>query len=155
MTTDAGFVADELLRLRRAVESTTDLITFHARGGRVLFANRTARELIGVGPDEPLPKLELDEFFVTTPETLAEMRQAIIDDGRWAGELDVRGRDLRMPASVVVSGHRDSNGRYEYFSALARDISEQRANEAARRRSETVLRAVVQSSPLPIFALDS
>ena len=146
---------DELLRLRRAVESTTDLITFHARGGRMLFANRAARELIGVGPDDPLPQLEMDEFFETTTEQLAEMREAIIDGGRWAGELLVRGRDLRLPASVVVTGHRDASGRYEYFSAIARDISDQRANEAARRRSETALRAVVQSSPLPIFALDA
>jgi diguanylate cyclase (GGDEF)-like protein/PAS domain S-box-containing protein len=154
-TTEARFAADELLRLRRAVESTTDLITFHARGGRVLFANRAARELIGIGPDDALPRLEIDEFFETTPEQLAEMRRGIIEHGRWAGELYVRGRDLRIPASVVVSGHRDANGRYEYFSALARDISEQRANEAARLRSETALRAVVQSSPLPIFALDA
>ena len=153
-TAGAESAAAELVRLRRAVESTTDLITFHARGGRVLFANRAARDLIGVDPSEPLPRLEIDEFFVTTPEQLAEMRQAIIDDGRWAGELFVRGRDLRLPASVVVNGHRDDNGRYEYFSAISRDISDQRANEAARRRSETALRAVVQSSPLPIFALD-
>ena len=154
MTTES-LAADELLRLRRAVESTTDLITFHARGGRLLFANRAARELIGLGPDELLPRLEIDEFFGATPEELAEMRQAIIREGRWSGELFVRGRDHRVPVSVVVSGHRDANGRYEYFSALARDISEQRANEAARRRSETVLRAIVQSSPLPIFALDA
>ena len=83
------------------------------------------------------------------------MRQAIIDHGRWAGELEIRGRDRRIAASVVVSGHRDANGRYEYFSALSRDISDQRAAEAARRRSETALRAIVQSSPLPIFALDA
>ncbi len=152
---DARVAADELLRLRRAVESTTDLITFHARGGRVLFANRAARELIGISPDDPLPGLEMNEFFETTAEQLAEMRQAIIDEGRWAGELFVQGRDRRVPASVVVSGHRDANGRYEYFSALSRDISDQRAHEAARRRSETALRAVVQSSPLSIFALDA
>ncbi len=152
---DAAFAADELVRLRRAVESTTDLITFHARGGRVLFANRAARELIGVDPAEPLPKLEIDEFFETTAEQLAEMRQAIMEHGAWSGELFVRGRDLRLPASVVVSGHRDANGRYEYFSAISRDISDQRANEAARQRSETALRAIVQSSPLPIFALDA
>ena len=65
------------------------------------------------------------------------MRQAIIDDGRWAGELDVRGVERRIPASVVViTGHRDADGRYEYFSALARDITERRTVEAARRRSE-------------------
>src|SRR6476660_4758476 len=101
MTTES-LAADELLRLRRAVESTTDLITFHARGGRLLFANRAARALIGLSPDEPLPRIEMDEFFVTTPEVLAEMRQAIVDQGRWAGELPVRAGDRRLPVSVVV-----------------------------------------------------
>ena len=121
----------------------------------MLFANRAARELIGIGPDEPLPRVEMNEFFDTTPEQLAEMRQSIIDHGRWSGELDVRGVDLRIPASVVVTGHRDASGRYEYFSALSRDITDRRATDAARRRSETALRAIVQSSPLPIFALDA
>ena len=84
----------------------------------MLFANRAARELLGIGPDDPLPRVEMHDFFDTTPELLAEMRQSIIEYGRWSGELDVRGVDLRLPASVVVTGHRDASGRYEYFSAL-------------------------------------
>jgi len=97
----AGFAnADPSGAFRRAVESTTDLVTFHARGGRMLYANRAARELMGIGPDDPLPRVEMNEFFDTTPELLAEMRQSIIEIGRWSGELDVRGVDLRMPASL-------------------------------------------------------
>jgi diguanylate cyclase (GGDEF)-like protein/PAS domain S-box-containing protein len=147
-------IADENGAFRRVVESTTDFVTFHARGGRMLFANAAARELMRVAPDEPLPLVEMNEFFDTTPEVLAAMRQSIIDYGRWSGELDVRGFDLRIPASVVVTGHRDASGRYEYFSALSRDITDRRAIDAARRRSETALRSIVQSSPLPIFAVD-
>ena len=148
-------IADTNGAFRRAVESTTDLVTFHARGGRMLYANSAARELMGIGPADPLPHVEMNEFFDTTPEQLAEMRESIIEFGRWSGELDVRGFDLRMPASVVVSGHRDATGRYEYFSALSRDITDRRAIDAARRRSETALRSIVQSSPLPIFAVDT
>src|SRR5690348_5607591 len=153
---DAGReIADPSGAFRRAVESTTDLVTFHARGGGLLFANRAARELLGVGPDDPLPRLMLNDFFGVTPERLLEMRESIIEYGRWSGELDIHGADLRMPASVVVTGHRDATGRYEYFSALSRDISDRRAIDAARRRSETALRAIVQSSPLPICAVDA
>jgi diguanylate cyclase (GGDEF)-like protein/PAS domain S-box-containing protein len=147
-------ISDVNAAFRRAVESTTDLVTFHARGGRMLFANRAARELMGLGPDDPLPRVEMHDFFDTTPALLAEMRQSIMDHGRWAGELDVHGLDFRIPASVVVTGHRDASGRYEYFSALSRDITERRATDAARRRSEAALRSIVQSSPLPIFAVD-
>ena len=70
----------------------------------MLFANRAARDVIGIGPDDPLPRVDLYEFFDTTPEQLAEMRQSIIDHGRWSGELDLLGVDLRD--SGVGRGHR-------------------------------------------------
>jgi diguanylate cyclase (GGDEF)-like protein/PAS domain S-box-containing protein len=152
---DRNEIPDANSAFRRAVESTTDLVTFHARRGHILFANRAARHVIGVGPNDPLPRVDMNEFFDTTPAQLAEMQQSIIEDGRWSGELEVRGVDGRVPASVVVTGHRDPNGRYEYFSAVSRDITEHRANDAARRRSEAALRSIVQSSPLPIFAVDA
>ena len=84
------------------------------------------------------------------------MRQALETKGRWTGELEIIGPDgRRMPASVGVVAHRDEHGNIEYYSALSRDLSDQRSMTAARRRSETMLRAIVQSSPLAIFALDS
>ena len=80
-TADARFAAHEMLRLRRAVESTTDLITFHARGGRMLFANQSARELIGIGADEPLPRSACTSSSTMTPAQEAEMRESIIEHG--------------------------------------------------------------------------
>src|SRR4029079_12471640 len=94
-------------------------------------------------------------FFEATPEQIDEIRNALFADGRWSGELDVRGVERRVPASVVITGHRDADGRYEYFSAVARDITDRRATDAARRRSEDALRSIVQSSPLAIFAVDA
>src|ERR1700742_1684902 len=97
MSADSGIdIADAHGAFRRAVESTTDLVTFHARGGRVLYANCAARELIGIGPDDPLPRIEMNEFFATTPGLLEEMRAGIVEHGRWSGELDVCGADLRI-----------------------------------------------------------
>src|SRR5437016_6359300 len=147
-------LTDEIVRLRRAVEATTDFVTFHTRTGRVLFANGAARAAIGLAVGEPLPEVGIRDFFGATPEQVAEIRDALADYGRWSGELDVHGRDRTIPASVVITGHRDAEGQYEYFSALARDITEQRAVDAARRRSEGALRAIVQASPLAIFAVD-
>jgi diguanylate cyclase (GGDEF)-like protein/PAS domain S-box-containing protein len=147
-------LTDEIVRLRRAVEATTDFVTFHTRTGRVLFANGAARAAIGLAVGEPLPEAGIRDFFAATPEQVAEIRDALADYGRWSGELDVHGIGRTIPASVVITGHRDAEGRYEYFSALARDITEQRAVDGARRRSEGALRAIVQSSPLAIFAVD-
>ncbi len=148
-------LTDEIVRLRRAVEATTDFITFHSRTGRVLFANGAARAALGLAVGEPLPKVGIHDFFAASAEQIEEIRAAIFEYGRWSGELDVRGKDRGIPASVVITGHRDAEGRYEYFSALSRDITERRAVDAARRRSESALRAIVQSSPLAIFAVDA
>src|SRR5579862_373120 len=148
-------LTDEIVRLRRAVEATTDFVTFHTPRGRVVFANGAARGVLGLAVGEPLPQVGLNEFFAATPEQLEEIRTAIAEYGRWSGELDVRGVERIIPASVVITGHRDAEGRYEYFSALSRDITEGRAVDAARRRSEGALRAIVQSSPLAIFAVDA
>ena len=103
MTTES-LAADELLRLRRAVESTTDLDHVPRPWGRMLFANRAARELIGLGPDEPLPGSRSTSSSARRPSRSRRCAQAIIREGRWSGELFVRGRDRRVPASVVVSG---------------------------------------------------
>jgi PAS domain S-box-containing protein len=147
-------LTDEIVRLRRAVEATTDFVTFHTRTGRVLFANGAARAAIGLAVGEPFPEVGIHDFFAATPEQVAEIRDALADYGRWSGELDVNGVDRTIAASVVIIGHRDAEGRYEYFSALSRDITERRAVDAARRRSEGALRAIVQASPLAILAVD-
>jgi diguanylate cyclase (GGDEF)-like protein/PAS domain S-box-containing protein len=152
---DARFAAHELVRLRRAVESTTDFVTFHTRSGRVLFANAAARAAIGLEAEAPLPEVAIRDFFEATPEQVDQIREALAANDRWSGELDVRGVERRIPASVVITSHRDSGGRYEYFSAVARDISERRKTDAARRRSEDALRSIVQSSPLAIYAVDA
>ena len=60
---DSVGIADVNGAFRKVVESTTDLVTFHARGGRMLFANGAARELMGIGPDDALPRVEMNEFF--------------------------------------------------------------------------------------------
>src|SRR5262245_40362624 len=104
---DADSVASEVTRLRRAVDATTDFVTFHTRSGRMLFANRAAREMIGLGLDAPLPEVAIHDFFEARPEQVDEIRDALAAEGRWSGELDVRGVSGRVPASVVVTGHRN------------------------------------------------
>ncbi len=137
------------------MEATTDFVTFHTRSGRLLFANGAAREAIGLERDAPLPEAAIRDFFEATPEQVDEIRDALAAHGCWSGELELRGIERRVPASVVITGHRGADGRYEYFSALAHDITGRRRADAARRRSEDALRSIVQSSPLAIFVVDA
>src|SRR5690242_11196114 len=135
-TDDADANAVAARYAHHLIESTTDLVTVHSRSGRVLFANGAARAAIGLDPDEALPKVAIHDFFEASPEQIAEIRDALTASGRWSGELDVRGAQRKIPSAVEITGHRDAEGRYEYFAALSRDISDRRAVDAARRRSE-------------------
>jgi diguanylate cyclase (GGDEF)-like protein/PAS domain S-box-containing protein len=121
----------------------------------MFFANASARAFFEIGPDDPVPPLGPDEYLDVPQSSRESLDEALHSEGQWAGELvAVNAAGLRIPVDVVVVGHRDENGEIEYYSARSHDLSQRKSAEAARRRSETVLRAIVQSSPLAIFALD-
>jgi diguanylate cyclase (GGDEF)-like protein/PAS domain S-box-containing protein len=153
--TEERTVQRGLAMLSRAVESTPDLVSFHDRDGRMFFANAAAREFFGVGDDDPVPSLGPADYLDAPPETITELEAALTGKGHWSGELNaVNAAGRTLPVEVSVVGHHDEQGEIEYYSALSRDLTERHTVEAARRRSETALRAIVQSSPLAIFAFD-
>ncbi len=153
--TDERAAERGLLMLERAVESSPDMITFHDTDGRMFFANVAARDFFEIGPDGSVPLLGPTDYLDAAPETLAELEHALTTRAMWSGELTaVNGTGRHMPVEVSVVGHRDAAGELEYYSAVSRDLTERKQAESARQRSETVLRAIVQSSPLAIFAID-
>jgi diguanylate cyclase (GGDEF)-like protein/PAS domain S-box-containing protein len=149
--------ADVAARLAEfALEATSDLVSFHDPAGRPFYANAAAREFYGLAFDAPLPDVDLVDILDIDVAQLEELRHSLATSCRWHGELEVVGpNNQRMPVSVVVVSHRDVDGNVDYYAALSRDLSETRANESARRRTEAVLRAIVQSSPLAILAMDA
>ncbi|MDZ4825874.1 MAG: PAS domain S-box protein [Actinomycetota bacterium] len=146
--TDAFQAQQELLRLQRTVEATTDFVTFHGVDGGMFFANEAARAFFGVAAGEPVPPLGPEDFLDISDDEMQQVRDTMIDEGRWAGELDLRGAGGRvMPTSIVVVAHRNAEGDFEYFSALARDISERRAHEAQVTAGTAWFRSIVQNAP--------
>jgi diguanylate cyclase (GGDEF)-like protein/PAS domain S-box-containing protein len=131
------------------------MITFHESDGRMFFANVAAREFFGIGGRDSVPPLGPTDYLDAEPERLSELEAALATKAMWSGELTaVSSSGRRMPVEVSVVGHRDADGAVEYYSAVSRDLTERKRAESARQRSETVLRAIVQSSPLAIFAID-
>ena len=146
----------ELQMFARAVESARDLVTFHDADGRIFFGNAAAHDFFGVAPDDPLPPLVPPDYIDAPAEFFEEIASSLHTQHQWSGELVGKGaHGRRVPLSVGVIAHRDEAGEVEYFSSLARDLTEYKQADAARRRSEVVLRAIVQASPLAIYALDA
>src|SRR5262249_35803752 len=154
--TDDRAAQRDLQMLGRAVESSPDIVSFHDASGAMFFANSTAREFFGIPPNAPVPPLGPSDYIDAPSEVLEGIAHELLTTGHGAGELDAIGAGgRRLPLSVGVVAHHDENGVIEYFSSICRDLTEQRGQESARRRSEAILRAIVQSSPLAIFALDA
>lgn len=122
-------------RLISVLEATTDLVSITDPEGNILYVNQAGRRITGVG-DQPAANLRIAQFHPPWAYDLI-MHQGIpaaIRMGAWSGETALLGPDgAQIPASQVIIGHRDGEGRLAYLSTIIRDITE-------RKRVETELR---------------
>src|SRR5262249_7301979 len=121
----------------------------------MFFANAAARSFFGLAAGDPAPPLGPTDYLETSEDQLLDIEHTLGARNQWSGELTARNPEGKtIPVEVVVVAHRDDNGAIEYYRARARDRSEGRKSEDARRRRERVLRAFVEGPPLAIFAFD-
>ena len=115
-------------RLIRILEATPDFVAIADEDGRFLYANQAARDFAGVASDEEIRHVRVKDVLpMEGNESLSE----ILENEIWNGVLTLWKPDgSSVPASTVVINHRDDEGAIEYFSAVARDISERIAAEA-------------------------
>src|SRR3990170_2685022 len=111
-------------RLTAILEATTDFVAMGHADGRVEYCNRAARRMLGIVEREDISTIRIAD----TP--------AAIRDGIWSGETALLGRDGReIPVLQVIIAHRTAEGRIEFLSTIARDITERKRAEEARRQS--------------------
>ena len=112
-------VAEERARFAQVLENTSDLVAFASADGDLTFLNGAGRELLGTTDDESgqlFPKAALEE---------AE------NNGTWRGELEVTtDNGAGVPVSGVLQCHRSSDGGVTFFSAVMRDISREKQEQA-------------------------
>jgi hypothetical protein len=108
----------------------------------ITYLNPAARQVIGLGPDEPIVSRNFVE--IVTPATqrlFADVSvPAIKVHGVWVGETSIRmANGQEAPVSHMVIAHHDESGRIARCSGLMRNIS---ANVEARhelqRQTETL-----------------
>jgi|GEM_PF-530602 len=155
---DAARTAEEAqARLIAILEATTDYVGMTDRHGRVLHLNTAARHLLGV-PDHESLHLTIQQIFppgFVNVVVRKAMREAM-RRGHWSGEgmvLDKTGREL--PVSLVIVAQRGQTGTTDFFATIARDISAQKASEAALRESEDRFRSAFDKAPIGMGLVDS
>src|SRR5690242_8932629 len=116
----------------------------------------SARDVLGYEPDELVGQ---PASVLGSDMGIDQLRGQVDGIGNrpnevFAFETRARRRDggIRIIEGTVVNLLSDPAVRGSVVNA--RDITDRREAEVARRRSETALRSIVQSSPLAIFALD-
>jgi len=120
------------LCLQEVQEASTDFVSMANDAGQMIYMNRAGREMVGMGKDEDISSFKIFDFH---PEVEAKKFQdkvlPIVDrEGIWKGETLFLGGDGReVLASQIVQAHKTISGQIEYYSTIARDISEERSRQ--------------------------
>jgi diguanylate cyclase (GGDEF)-like protein/PAS domain S-box-containing protein len=117
-------------RLAAVLQTTTDPVCFTDASGRPIYLNGAGERLLGPGSDSAASLLPEDHLAIAR------------EQGAWAGETTlatIGGTDRTL--SQVILCHRGARGEVDFYSTIARDISDRKRLE--RRLSEEKERAEV------------
>jgi PAS domain S-box-containing protein len=130
---DAIEMSEERKRLFSILEATVDLVSIATPDGEIRYLNPAGRAMLGYGADESIAGMHVKD---TRPLWAAELLSNVAvpyaaETGCWIGETAFLSRDGReIPTSQAVLVHKNHLGKIDYFSTIARDISEQKRIEA-------------------------
>lgn len=127
-------------RLLEILEATTDFVAIMDNDGRLRYLNRAGRAILGLSESDDVSAKHLADCHPewATEHLLVEAFPIARRDGAWQGELAVKGADGReIAVSQVVLAHGGTDGAPEFFSSIARDISERKHFEEELKRQAT------------------
>ncbi len=123
------------IRLFSILENTTDLVATFQPDGRILYLNEAAQKLFGLGPAATDGDIAAHYPEWACAVHLHAALPAARRDGVWSGELavlDAAGHEV--PVSQILLAHHDAHGEIDFFSLVARDISENKRVAAQLER---------------------
>ena len=139
------------------LEATSDWVSIADRDQRLLYINAGGRRMVGIDLDEDIRGIRVGEFSPDWARELVLTKGMPIArrDGVWRGEGGRIHRDGRqIPVSQVIVAHTGSDGEIDFYATIARDMTSERAAEAALRASEERFRIAFQQAPVGMALSD-
>ncbi|MEY4015315.1 MAG: hypothetical protein RIS46_311 [Actinomycetota bacterium] len=133
-------LSDQLVGL---LDVSGDAVLVFDRVGELVFANDTARTLIGVidpgaGAGDVAARTFMQAVRDQLPRVLLDAAPPADSSHRWEGEIGFRSPDgIARTLSVVVQVVRDANGSVHHWATITRDITEERQSQAELARQAT------------------
>lgn len=128
----------EKRRFTALVQRTTDFVGIASLGGQLQYVNPAGLQLVGLGALGNALRLHVLDFI--SPQYRQKVQDEIwplvLRSGRWKGELDLRHFGSGSPISFLVDCFRIDDPRTGdpmNVATVNRDLSEQKASEAALR----------------------
>jgi PAS domain S-box-containing protein len=124
-------------RVAAILEATTDCVASADEQGRVLYLNRAGRRMLGLDDTEEVSRTAIPDFYPKWAGNiiLNTALPTAIREGVWSGEtaLLTRGGE-EIQVSQVFTAHKAADGKVEYFSTVARDITERKQAERIKQQ---------------------
>ncbi len=159
-----GFAEEEALTpnpgiqlLLALAETTADFVALADVQGKILHINPAGRHMLGIPARENVSTLSLSDIHPAWANVivLGEGVETALLDGSWRGETALVSRAGReIPVTQIITAHADAEGRCEFLSMIARDISETKQVEEGLRRSERFYRSIVETANAGICIVD-
>jgi PAS domain S-box-containing protein len=143
MTTVHKHIEEALEEKARLLDLTNDAILVRDASDRITFWNKGAIDMYGFSQDDAIGRVSHDLFRTEFPEPLESIKEKLLREGQWAGELrHTCANHVRKTVSTRWIVERDASGNIRSVLESNRDITEaNRAQEVQNR-----LAAIVESS---------
>ena len=139
------------------LEATSDWVSIADHDQHLVYVNAGGRRMVGIGLDEDVRGRRAGEFSPAWARELVRKQAFPIArrDGIWRGDGGRLHRDgHEIPVSQVIVAHTGPDGEVDFYATIARDMTGERAAEAALRASEERFRIAFEQAPAGMALTD-